>query len=129
MKDAIIVTQSTFELLDFKLYGKNLFEFVDARESEIKYYKPNVQESYISITKDNSMFDLMESYGREKIESEFETFNIFLCLFYNFSYIQSLVASIPLDKKIIFDNDHGILMNREEFLKLNSYEEFVKDVR
>ncbi|OMP74509.1 hypothetical protein [[Flexibacter] sp. ATCC 35208] len=126
MKDAIIITDSTFELSDFKAYAKNLFEFKEANESEIEYYIPNEQESYFSISKDNNMFDLMEPYGQEIIASEFDTFNIFACLFYDFRYVQSLVASIPSDRKIFIDNDHGTFMRKDDFLRLNSYEAFIK---
>lgn len=73
------------------------------------------------------MFDLMEPYEQKEILSELDTFNVFACLFYNFLYVQDLVASIPSDRKIIIDNDHGTFMKREDFLKLNSYEEFAKD--
>lgn len=125
MKDAIFITDSTFELSDFKLYAKGLFKFEDANESEIEYYIPNEQKSYFSISKDNSMFHLMEPNEQKKIASEFDTFNVFACLFYNFSYLQSLVASIPSDRKIIIDNDHGTIMQTAEFLKLTSYKEFV----
>jgi len=48
MKDAIIITDSTFELSDFKAYAKSLFEFKEANESGIEYYIPNEQESYFS---------------------------------------------------------------------------------
>lgn len=126
MKNAIFITDSMFELSDFKLYSKDLFEFENANESEIEYYIPHEQESYLSISKDNSMFHLMEPYGQNKIVSEFVTFNVFSCLFYDFSYIQKLVASIPSERKVIIDNDHGTIMQREEFLRLNSYEGFVK---
>ncbi|WP_343694019.1 hypothetical protein [Chitinophaga sp.] len=126
MKDAIFITDSTFELSDFKLYAIGLFKFEDANESEIEYYIPNEQKSYFSISKDNSMFNLMEPNEQKKIVSEFDTFNVFACLFYNFSYLQSLAASIPSDRKIIIDNDHGTIMQTAEFLKLNSYKEFVR---
>ncbi|OMP75968.1 hypothetical protein [[Flexibacter] sp. ATCC 35208] len=126
MKDAIIITDSTFELSDFKAYAKRLFEFKEANESKIEYYIPYEQESYFSISKDNSMFDLMEPYEKKIIASEFETFNIFASLFYDFRYVQSLVASIPSERKIFIDNDHGTIMRKEDFLSLNSYEEFIK---
>lgn len=129
MKKAILITDSTFELSDFELYAKDLFEVEYANESEIECYIPYKLESYFSISKDNSMFDLMEPYGQRKIMSEFDTFNVFACLFYNFSYIRSLVASILSDRKIVIDNDHGTFMYREDFLKLNSYEDFVREFR
>jgi hypothetical protein len=126
MKNAILITDSTFELSDFKLYAKDLFEVEDANESEIECYIPYKLESYFSILKDNSMFDLMEPHGQRKIMSEFDTFNVFACLFYNFPYIRSLVASIPSDKKIVIYNNHGTFMQSEDLLKLNSYEDFVR---
>ncbi|GEP93585.1 hypothetical protein SAMN05660909_05496 [Chitinophaga terrae (ex Kim and Jung 2007)] len=126
MKDAILITDSTVELLDFKRYARGLFEFEEANEFEIEYYIPYEQESYFSISKDNSMFDLIEPDGQKIIVSEFDKFNVFACLFYEFGYVQSLIVSIPSDRKIIVDNDHGAFIRREDFLKLNSYEEFVK---
>src|SRR5687767_2380289 len=110
MKNTTLITDSTFELSDFKLYAKDLFEVEDTNESEIECYIPYELESYFSISKDNSMFDLIEPYGQTKIMSEFDTSNVFACLFYNFSYIRSLLASIPSDSKIVIDNGHGTFM-------------------
>ncbi|WP_143709171.1 hypothetical protein [[Flexibacter] sp. ATCC 35208] len=126
MKDAIIITDSTFELSEFKVYAKSLFEFKEANESEVEYYIPYEQESYFSISKNNTIFNLMENNEQDLIISEFITFNIFACLFYEFSYLKSIVAAIPPERKIIIDNDHGTLMRKEEFLNLNSYEEFTR---
>lgn len=124
MLDAIIITESTFELSDFKLYTLESFKFENENEFKIEYYIPHKQETYFSISNDNSIFDLMESNEQSIVTSEFEKFNIYYCLFYNFHYLQVLIASIPPDRKIIIDNDHGRLMRRDEFLKFNSYEEF-----
>lgn len=126
MKDAIIITDSKFELSNFKEYAKSLFKFNDANEFEIEYYIPYEQESYFSISKDNTILNLMENNEKDFITSEFITCNIFACLFYEFNYLKSIVAAIPPERKIIIDNDHGTLMRKEEFLNLNSYEEFTR---
>lgn len=126
MKEAILITDSTFDLSDFKLYATDSFKFKVAKEFEIVHYIPHEVETYFSIMKDNNIFNLMEPNEQEIVLSEFEKFNFYYCLFYNFHYLQVLIGSIPPDRKIIIDNDHGRLMKREEFLKLNSYEEFAK---
>lgn len=126
MKDAILITDSMFELSDFKLYTQSLFNFNEASESEIEYFAPNEYNSYLSISKDNSIFKLIEPCIQQIIQSEFDVFSIFVCLFYDFSYVQRLAASIPPNRKILIDNDHGTIMNRTDFLKLESYRDFVK---
>ncbi len=127
MRDAFLITDSTFEISDFRLYTMEVFEFEEVDEFEIEYNIPYEHESYFSISKDNSMFDLMEPDEQKIIISEFDKFNVFACLFYNFHYLQKLVASFPSSRKILIDNDHGRIMKRDEFLKLNSHEEFVKE--
>lgn len=126
MKDAFLITDSNFELSDFKLYTENLFEFEEVDEFEIEYYIPNKQESYFSISKDNSMFNLVEPEMQKIIMPEFDMFNFFACLFYDFQYLRNIVNRFPSNRKILIYNDHGRVMGREEFLKFNSYEEFVK---
>lgn len=126
MKEAILITDSTFDLSDFKLYAKDSFKFEGTKELEIVHYIPHQLESYFSIVKDNNIFNLMEPNEQEIVLSEFKEFNFYYCLFYNFHYLQILISSIPPDRKIIIDNDHGRLMKRGEFLGLNSYEEFVR---
>jgi hypothetical protein len=126
MQEAILIMDSSFGLSDFKLYTTDSFKFEDAKEFEIEHNVPHQFDTYFSILKDNSIFDLMEPNEQSIVSSEFEMFNIYYCLFYDFHYLKILIASIPPDKKIIIDNDHGRLMRRDEFLKFNSYEEFAR---
>ncbi|HVI47122.1 MAG TPA: hypothetical protein VM802_19755 [Chitinophaga sp.] len=126
MNDAFLITDSTFELSDFKLYTEGVIKFDVVNEFEMEYNIPYQNKTYFSVSKDNSIFDMMDPSEQERVVSEFNEFNIFTCLFYDFHYLQTLVASIPPDRKIVIDNDHGKLLKREEFLKLNSYEEFAK---
>ncbi|MCW3463670.1 hypothetical protein [Chitinophaga nivalis] len=126
MNDAFLITDSTFKLSDFKRYTEGAIKFDDLNEFEIEYNIPEQHKTYFSVSKDNSIFDMMDPFEQEKVISEFSEFNIFTCLFYDFRYLQTLVASIPPDRKVIIDNDHGKLLKREDFLKFNSYEEFAK---
>lgn len=126
MKDAFIITESAFDLSDFKEHARSLFDFKKVSESLIEYYIPFVPESYFSISKDNSLIDLMEIDEQDIIRTEFGEFNIYICRFYEFHNLKSLVSSIPSNNKIIIDNDHKVFMQRGFFLNLNSYEEFTK---
>ena len=126
MKDAIPITESAVGLSDFKLYTKGALEFEENGESEIVHQILTKDNSYFSISKDNSIFDLMEPDEQAIVMSEFDEFNIFPCLFYDINYLNILISSVPSDRKIIIDNDHGTFMTREHFLNLNSYEEFIR---
>lgn len=126
MRDAFLIIDSIFELSDFKLYTKDLLKFEEISEWEIVHEDLNKDRSYFSISKDNSIFDLMEPFEKEKVTSEFSMFTIFACSFFELDYLRILVSSIPPNTKFLIDNDHGRIMERGEFLKLNSYEEFVK---
>ncbi|MBC9914073.1 hypothetical protein [Chitinophaga varians] len=124
MKDAILITGSTFKLSDLLVYAKNAIKFEEVNEAEIECNIPYQVGTYFSISKNNSTIDLMEPGEIEYLQSEFGVFNFFHCLFYDFHYLQVLLASIPPDIKVIIDNDHGRLLKKEEVLKFNSYEEF-----
>lgn len=124
MKYAMLITDPTFELLDFRSYAKGQLDLVRRSEKEISQNVPYQADPYISIYRDTEIFDMMEPEHQEAILSEFESYNIYGCMFFNFNHLRVLIASIPLDRKITINNDHGTFMNRETFLKFDSWEDF-----
>jgi hypothetical protein len=126
MRDAILIAYSTVELSNLKFYAEGVLQFDEISETEIVHQIIGDGDSYISVSKNNELFELLELEAQRKTKSEFGEFNIFSCLFFDFFNFKKLIASIPIDRNIIVDNDHGRLIKREELLKMNSYEEFVE---
>lgn len=126
MRSAFIITDSEFTLLDFKQCTKEILEFKYVSNEELSYHIKDVDRGYFYIVLNNNIFDLMEVQEQEIVASHFTTFSIYACSFHYFDILRTVVSAIPHDREIIVDNDHGTLMEREKFLTIMTYEEFIE---
>ncbi|HEY9259908.1 hypothetical protein, partial [Chitinophaga sp.] len=126
MRSAFIITDSEFTLSDLKQCAKGMLDFEYSNNTELSFHLKDVERGYFYISLDNSIFDLMEKYQQEVVTSHFAAFNIYGCTFHYFDILRTLINAIPSDKKIIVDNDHGALIEREKFLTIVTYEEFIE---
>ncbi|WP_217602002.1 hypothetical protein [Chitinophaga sp. GbtcB8] len=125
MQFAIVITDTSFDLADFIRINQGPFSFQYSGVSEIVYEDTRKKYSHISIKKDNTLYELMEDEEKMIVDNSFESFNMFLFMYFEFENAKQIIGNIPLDKKILIDNDHGCIMNRDSFMKTNSYQEFI----
>ncbi|SHN40955.1 hypothetical protein SAMN05216311_112146 [Chitinophaga sp. CF418] len=56
MRDAILITDSTVELLNLKFYAKGVLQFDEISETEIMHQIINDGDTYISVSKNNGLW-------------------------------------------------------------------------